>query len=115
MLNYKFRAKHKETKDWYYGCHDELTEYDNHISLSMFWYQVEKGWLLKETVGMYAGVNDINNKEIYAGDKFNWLGMEHVITMDNRHGYRFMYGKDILSIAYTETGIVTGNIYDSED
>jgi len=71
MREIKFRARHKETGEWYYGSSliVDINQGDDHnLTLSLFWLQVEKGWLDSETVGQYTGLKDKNGKEIYKED-----------------------------------------------
>ena len=59
MREIKFRARHKETGEWYYGSSliTDINQGDEHtLTLSLFWLQVEKGWLNAGTVGQYIGL-----------------------------------------------------------
>ena len=62
----KFRAKHAQSGNWYYGT---LNPSDDGFTLplSLFWQQVEKGVLQVDTVGQFTG-DHYNGKDEYEGD-----------------------------------------------
>lgn len=70
MREVKFRARHKETGEWF--CGDSETVYQVHhlVPLSTFWQWVQLGVLDPETMGEYTGFKDKSNREVYEKDIF---------------------------------------------
>ena len=70
-MEIKFRARHIDTGDWWYGsssCKDATTP-NTLVPLSVFWMLVEDKILDPKTVGQYIGLNYTNGVEIYEGDR----------------------------------------------
>lgn len=68
-----------------------------------------------EPVMQYTGLKDKNGKEVYEGDVLNWMDLIFPITVNDYHGYRFMFGKDELCKEYCVNGEVIGNIYENPE
>jgi hypothetical protein len=68
----KFRGRWKKgNRQWYYGTSDTAAvDYKkNIIPLSLFWADVEMGFIDPATVGEWSGRTDCNGSDIYCGDK----------------------------------------------
>lgn len=52
-------------------------------------------------------------KPIYEGDILKWLSLIFPITIQDFHGYRFMFGKDQLVRVFAKDGKIIGNIYEN--
>ena len=67
-----------------------------------------------ETVSRYIGLKD-GNRKVYQGDIYTWCGLTFPITIDDYHGYRFMFGKDQLVRAFIINGEYKGNIHENPE
>ena len=78
-------------------------------------YSDERGDWVECPVVEYTGLNDKNGQEIYEGDVVRWKEWAYPITVDDSHGYRFLYGKDLLCKGDATYGEVIGNIYENPE
>jgi len=139
MIEIKFRGKRTATGEWVYGGyhkHQVITpapiipkgekrkpiEYQYLILQSGFsdWNMpkpIDAVEVDPETVGQYIGLQDPkrNDASVYVGDIYNWLGIIRAITVDDTHGYRFMFGKDQICRNHITEGEYLGNIYEHPD
>ena len=106
MREIKFRARQKETNEWYYGSSSD----NDSLALSRFWLQAEKGWLDANTVGEYVERHDENGKEIYQGDILQTTRGRETVAWES-HGSGFYP----FSVNPNITGKVIGNRYDNPE
>jgi len=52
---------------------------------------------------------------LYEGDILKWLSLIFPITIQDFHGYRFMFGKDQLCRIFTKEGKIIGNIWENHE
>jgi len=105
MKEIKFRVYQKDTKTYLNSGHDIAI-----LSLPANW----RDYVILE---QYTGLKDKkrNNAEVFQGDIYKWCGLTFPITIDDFHGYRFMFGKDQLCRAVIENGIYKGNIHENPE
>jgi len=72
MREIKFRARHSITGVWHYGCSNPARE-TTERHLGVFFQDLECGILDSKTLGQYAGYKDKNGKEIYEGDRVQFV------------------------------------------
>jgi len=124
MHEIKFRARHIQTGEWYYGSSlytDFKTPSDYILPLSAFWQQVEKGVLDISTKGEYTGLKDKNGVEGYFDDLVRWGKSIYQVIWDETEGaawLRRVKGDEVwskLRIHLIEDGEVIGNIYSNKE
>lgn len=65
-------------------------------------------------VNQFTGLQDAKGVDIYEGDIIHWKCLKLPVTVEEFHGYRFMWGKDVLCKVIAE-GEVIGNIYENPE
>ena len=128
MREIRFRVwdnVHKEWliyKEWHVGWQCPLDKPAKAIRLHM--YVSKDGLAFNELqfcidspnfdVVEFTGLQDCKGKDIFESDMLKWNNSETVypITVDDFHGYRFMWHKDTLTKAHAENGEIIGNIYE---
>ena len=129
MREIKFRARHKETGKWYYGSSliTDINQGDEYtLTLSLFWLQIEKGWLDPETVGQYTGHNDKNGVEIYEGDIVSFgewsnqkshpgLCLHKVVWNEEDACFSTYEARETMTYGLDPFSEVIGNIYENPE
>lgn len=119
----KFRGKRTDNGGWVYGY---LIEYNvirakgiavGTVNMSCECEVSCRAYrVIPATVGQFTGLCDRNGKEIYEGDiLFDGIGLVFPVTVNDYHGFRFMFGKDMLYRAVSVYGEVSGNLHDNPD
>lgn len=114
MREIKFRAKFRDENNYEFWFPLELIEHEKGIgsflSISAEWEQLTP-W------EQFTGLHDPKqkNKEVYEGDIYKHCGLTKPITVENKHGYRFMFGLDQLYRAVIENGEYLGNIHENPE
>ena len=106
MDRFKFRAWDKEEN----GMSKPFTINELALTTAIPKYVIDNYIIMQ-----YTGLKDSAGVEIYEGDILRWVSIVYPITVNEFHGYRFMYGKDELSKSYAEYGIIIGNIYENPE
>ncbi len=127
-----FRGYDLEAKRWRYGdliqrkCDgfERLYIYDNTIDETEIDEYTDTGYCMAPTIlrdlfykidpatiGQYVGLRDKNGKRIFEGDILEYCCEKYTVTVDKKHGYRFMYGLDQLTKFNGYSSEITGNIH----
>lgn len=108
MTEIKFRAWFKNSF-WYFSMNEPWTDFskDMHSKLCL------NGVTFEQFTGLYDKKR--NDAEVYEGDIYQWCGLSFPITIDDFHGYRFVFGQDRLCRAFIENGQYRGNIHENPE
>lgn len=101
-MEYLFRGKRVDNGEWvkgsllvgFTGIKYIVTLHDHILGITEM-YEV-----LPETVGMWTGLTDENEKKIWGNSKVIWYGDSYDMKEDWRHGLRFYMGLDQLTKAF---------------
>jgi len=127
MREIKFRAWDKKKKEYWTDIVCEMADNDlyedetetetGELSMWTVAFMMRKGDDSRFSFEQYTGLKDKNrdNAEVYQGDIYKWCGLTFPITIDDYHGYRFMFGEDQLCRAFIENGEYVGNIHEQEN
>lgn len=111
MRKIKFRAWGQHTKTMIPADDEE------------FWEQVSVAALHSGTGSLiymqFTGLRDSVGTEVYEGDILDadpgYNGQMRPVSIEDPHGYRFMFGKDVLCRANANNGLVVGNVYQNPE
>jgi uncharacterized phage protein (TIGR01671 family) len=116
MREVKFKAWDKKNKGFIAGFNmvNFHSYYNKGLEPHVYRYDVE--WKLSDIeLIQYTGLKDKNGKEIFESSIVKVGRHIHPITVNDFHGYRFMWGKDILTKSVGIDGEVIGNQYENPE
>ena len=123
MREIKFRGKQLGSGNWVYGyvyCGDKFgcsTDINNAVEVSILNNDYDEYEIVKETLGQFTGLKDINGKEIYEGDIVNYFASGTSTIEYIAGGFRVVnrkYGHDFMGDTKGSIEVI-GNINDNKE
>lgn len=120
MREIKFRVYDKGRKQWVHDTDHAISLFGEYVIFGEILRRPDDSIVSLDELNdldamQYTGLKDRNGREIYEGDVVESSGLKFSITVEDFHGYRFMFGKDQMNKATAVYGEVIGNIYENPE